>query len=299
MATKKSKTINRCLIEVSNLPLERFRVPSPKHKWKNTARQLQALLMWLARFANGDGTFNRGDMNYSPSVERQTEHFSCKRNWIYKLQDDLKALGFLNWTRKNRQESRKYIITIPDPDAPDSNPEPRSDALDSNVPDALDSVSDVSDSNPDVSAAWTPDVSAMRTPSVSSALSTALPTDLKAAAGRLAQIFGQVTGSPLPGGDGAGNQKSVAKAMEIAPGRVVKFWKRWLSQRDLTGMRFPLGVFVLELPVLIATSKGEIDIEAERNRIAKIGEEERKKFWEEFGQEKPKISAEDAEKWLG
>jgi hypothetical protein len=263
MATKTSKTINRCLIEVSNLPLERFRVPSPGRKWKHIARQLQAMLMWLARFANGDGTFNRGDMNYSPSVKRQMEHFSCKRNWIYKLHDYLKALGFLNWTRENRQEGRKYIITIPEPDAPDSNPEPRSDALDSKIPDALDSVSDVSDSNPDVSAAWTPDVFAMRTPSVSSALLTVLPS-VKELAGRLATIFGQVTGKVLQ--VGKREREIIREALTLTGSEVelARLWKVWLGQRNLQGLKYPLGKFLEELPGLIgANSSSESEYTAE------------------------------------
>ena len=46
---------NKCLIEIKRLPLDRFRIPSPGRKWKHIARQVQALLMYLATFANGDG----------------------------------------------------------------------------------------------------------------------------------------------------------------------------------------------------------------------------------------------------
>ena len=79
-----------------------------------------------------------------------------------------------------------------------------------------------------------------------------IPTiPLQKEAGGLAQIFGQVKGKPLPGGTSARNQKLVGDAMAIAPGRVMEFWKRWLDQRDLTDMKFPLSMFVNELPGLL------------------------------------------------
>jgi hypothetical protein len=164
------KVINNCLIQIRNLPLERFRVASSGRKWKNLARQLQAMLVWLAGFANGDGTFAKGDEDFSPSVKRQMKHFGYKRHWIYKLQDYLKALGFLTWTRVNRQEGRKYTITIPDVD--DS---PTSDVDDRSNPDVDDSKSEVDDRNPDVDAAWTSDVDSMRTPSAT-VLHTVIPS---------------------------------------------------------------------------------------------------------------------------
>jgi len=83
--------------------------------------------------------------------------------------------------------------------------------------------------------------------------------------------------------------------------RMNHVFKTWLSERNLTGLTFIVNKFCDEFSNALArdsSAKPEIDIEAERTRIAKIGEEERKKFWEEFGEEKPKISAEDAEKWF-
>ena len=151
---------NKCLIEIKRLPLDRFRIPSPGRKWKHIARQVQALLMYLATFANGDGTFNHGDVDYSPSVKTQAEHFGFSRRWIYTLQDNLKALGFLTWERLNRQEGRKYTITIPEvndssnSDVNDSS----SEVNDSSNSDVNDSSSEVNDSIPEVNSASHPEV---------------------------------------------------------------------------------------------------------------------------------------------
>jgi hypothetical protein len=78
------------------------------------------------------------------------------------------------------------------------------------------------------------------------------PISTKTAAGRLSEIFGQQTGKPLPGGTSKRNQELVAEAMEIAPNQVVNLWKHWISTKNLTGLNWPLGVFVSELPGLTA-----------------------------------------------
>jgi hypothetical protein len=83
------------------------------------------------------------------------------------------------------------------------------------------------------------------------------PPTMRQAAGKLAKIFGQKTKKTLTGGDGPRNQKLVAQAIEIAPpGSVMKLFEKWIDQRiatdSLEGLRFPVGVFVAELPGLIA-----------------------------------------------
>ena len=113
-------------------------------KWKNIARHLQSLLLYLATFANGDGTFNRDDQDYSPSVKTQATRLGFSRRWIYRLQDYLRSLGFLSWTRRNRQEGRKYTITIPD-----VNDSPISEVKDSDS-EVNDTTSEVNDRNPEV-----------------------------------------------------------------------------------------------------------------------------------------------------
>jgi hypothetical protein len=238
MTTQKSqKTVNKCLIEVKRLPLERFRIPSPGRKWKHIARQIQSLLVYLATFANGDGTFRHGERDYSPSVKTQAEHFGFTRRWVYKLQDYLKTLGLLSWTRLNRQEGRKYTITIPE-------------VNDSNGSEMNDSRSEVNDSIPEVNSASRSEVNSMSTTSVSSVLQTVLPT-VEGLAGRMARIYGQQMGSPPR--IGKTGREGIEKALALAGSsdEVERHWKHWVSTRDLDGLLYPIPKFLEELPGLI------------------------------------------------
>lgn len=127
---------SKCLIEIRNLPLERFRMAHDGRKWKQVARSRSLVLVYIATFADGDGNVGK----YSPGIERQTKRHGFTARWLYRLHDDLNALGFLSWKRENRQEKREYTITIPtDPDVN------YSQASDVNY-----SLSDVKYSSPDV-----------------------------------------------------------------------------------------------------------------------------------------------------
>lgn len=265
---KTQKTVNKCLIEVKKLPLERFRIPSPGRKWKHIARQVQALLMYLATFANGDGTFKQGERDYSPSMKRQMEHFGFTRQWIYKLQNYLKALGFLNWTRENRQEGRKYVITIPE-----VNDSSESEVNDS-IPEVNDSIPEVNDSIPDGNSASRSDGNSMSTTSVLPVLLTVLPT-VKELEGRMATIFGQRMGIALR--IGKPGREAIATALTLTGGNaeeLERYWKHWVETRPLTGLLYPLPKFAEELPGLIgadtSTERGytKEEIEAIRARIA-------------------------------
>ena len=58
-APKKTSPVNKCLIWVTGLPLERFRLRDDGRKWKCRARNRQSVLNLLSRFANEDGKFQR------------------------------------------------------------------------------------------------------------------------------------------------------------------------------------------------------------------------------------------------
>jgi hypothetical protein len=134
-ASAKTSVMNQCLIRVSALPLERYCLLADGRKWQSRARSRQSVLNFIARFANTDGTFTRNGINYSPSEARLMKHFGFSDTWIELLLDDLHQLGFLNWTRANRQGHREYTIIVSDSDDKDSS---KSDANYSN-PDAKDS----------------------------------------------------------------------------------------------------------------------------------------------------------------
>jgi hypothetical protein len=130
-ASAKTSVMNQCLIRVSALPLERYRLPDDGRKWTR-ARNRQSVLNFLARFANDDGTFLRRATNYSPGELRLMKHFHFSRQWVEILLDDLHQLGFLNWTRANRQAQREYTVIVSDSDGKDS---PNCDANYSNPDD--------------------------------------------------------------------------------------------------------------------------------------------------------------------
>jgi hypothetical protein len=243
------KIINGCLIQVRKLPLECSHVPGIGRKWKNIARHLQSLLLYLATFANGDGTFNRDDQDYSPSVKTQATRLGFSRRWIYRLQDYLRSLGFLSWTRRNRQEGRKYTITIPD-----VNDSPISEVKDSDS-EVNDTTSEVNDRNPEVkdrnpevnytqplkSSTSGPSDSYVKKSSLPSlpSLDTVQPT-VKAAEAILEdavkwvkRVFEDTTRKILPQAD----------ARELFAGRLPEAVKGtvedWLEKRDLTGLNNP------------------------------------------------------------
>lgn len=288
MATKTSNTINRALIEVSNLPIERFKVPGKGRKWKQLARTIQALLNWLARFANSDGTFTRtnGDgsvRDYSPGVDRQSKHFGFTREWIYKLQDYLKALGFLNWTRKNRQAGRTYTITIPDVNY----------SLDSDV---NYSSPDVNYSSPDVNSASKSDVNSRVDTSVSSVLPPVLPT--ADWVGALQKLYGQ-SGIELPSGLSANKNSEAILARVSADGwPIVEYaWKLALG-RDFNGLTKTTvaNVFLKEYPewkarAASAMAEPEIDVAAFQAQLDRWNAVEREKIMNP--KPEPTLSAED------
>jgi hypothetical protein len=126
--TRQSRLINRCLLAVRDLPLERFRLPRDGRKWRQLARARAALLEHLASFANPDGTFTRDAINYSPSTKRLTRRFAERS--FYRHASDLRELGLLTWTRFDHYHKRTYIIH---PNAPQNH---LPDSADNHPPDS-------------------------------------------------------------------------------------------------------------------------------------------------------------------
>lgn len=98
----------RCLLEVRKLPIELFIHPAHGgRQWRSHARKLWNLLCELASYANPDGTFGV----FSPSIETLVKHHSERS--VYRLLDELRDLGLLEWTRENHYVRRTYRITLP------------------------------------------------------------------------------------------------------------------------------------------------------------------------------------------
>ena len=98
----------KCTIAVRRIPLEQFRLESDGRKWNKQARDRRALLLELATYANGDGTFGK----FSPSIRTLIET-GRSRATLYRHLNDLKELRHLDWTREKHYCKREYRISLP------------------------------------------------------------------------------------------------------------------------------------------------------------------------------------------
>jgi hypothetical protein len=109
--SSQSKVFTRCLLAVRVLPLERFHLPDDsRRQWRGVAERRLSALEHLAGRANPDGTFTREDRDYSPNAEKLQERFA--RRSLYRRTNELRDLGLLSWTRRNRQLKRTYRILM-------------------------------------------------------------------------------------------------------------------------------------------------------------------------------------------
>jgi hypothetical protein len=71
--------------------------------------------MYLASFANADGTFRDAEkgIDYSPSAKTALQHFS--KHSFYRLSSELKELGVLSWDREITYGRRNYRIHFDSP----------------------------------------------------------------------------------------------------------------------------------------------------------------------------------------
>ena len=219
------------------IPLEQFKMDKDGREWKHVAGQRRTMFIELSSFSNADGT------NIFPKISTLMQRLGWSHGKVCYILDDLKEMGRVERTGRKGQRGpaiRKVIAPVSESKTQDSeNPklDPRSPKVESESPRL----------NPESPTA----IGLHTCPTDLPVRPANLPTP-KQAAGRLARIYGQAIGKGLPGGCGARNQALAEEAMRIAPGRVENFWELWLDQRDLTAMKFPLGIFVSELPGLIA-----------------------------------------------
>jgi hypothetical protein len=131
----KKKKFNRCFLEVRGLPLEHFHLNDDGRKWQQKARARKNCLCMLANRANPDGSFVRGDDNYSPTIEKLKKEERISERTFLRHCESLRKLGLLTWTRlQNHYGRRIYTIHLPAekhlPDSienhlPDSGADPR------------------------------------------------------------------------------------------------------------------------------------------------------------------------------
>jgi hypothetical protein len=97
----------RCSLDVRQLPIERFRLPTDGRKWRQAARSRYSLLGTLAGYANPDGTFENEDRtkNWSPGAKKLLRHYA--KNTFYRLSNDLRELGLLSWQREQKHYGRR------------------------------------------------------------------------------------------------------------------------------------------------------------------------------------------------
>jgi hypothetical protein len=287
-----------------------------------SAYSLSKMVAEIRHIKGVDKAVLRGMVDHYPNVWPGVETLADESGWGTScVRESIRRLEIDNWVnaigdkRGGTGNSEQYVIndrkilvahamqTLEDgiqmeclPIAADSNPMPDV-AFDSEPtvsrclnPTRGEQTQRVANSNPPP-AVGEPTIEPIKN------LQTNLPT--KRAAGALAKIFGQAKGIPLPGGDGTKNQKLVAEAMTLAPNRVVELWKHWLATRDLTGMKYPLGIFVSELPGLLGAdsssereyTKGELA--AVKAMIDRQAEIERNEIMNRMPEPERVLSAED------
>jgi hypothetical protein len=115
---RKRKLFSACLLAVRAMPIERFRLPADGRKWKQLAASRASFLESLASRANPDGTFLRGEVNYSPSEIRLARRTSPRS--VYRITDALRQLGLLTWERRNNYSRRIYTVHFREEHLPDS-----------------------------------------------------------------------------------------------------------------------------------------------------------------------------------
>lgn len=110
--TPKAKSFNQCTLEIRRLPLEVFRHPEHAgRQWQHHARRLRGLLLELSTYAGGDGSIGQ----FSPSMQTLEKYASTRS--LHRLMNNLKDLGFLDWTRYRKAKGiyspRQYTIHLP------------------------------------------------------------------------------------------------------------------------------------------------------------------------------------------
>ena len=113
-----AKNTQKCSQLVRNIPLESFRICIGRPKTMgSSSREAQRFLLYLATFANGDGTFTRQQgsqtLDYSPSEKTILGKHIKGRRSLYRLLDGLKEAGHLEWSRPDHYHRRRFRINLP------------------------------------------------------------------------------------------------------------------------------------------------------------------------------------------
>lgn len=218
------------------IPLEQFRKTTDSREWKHMAGQRRALYIEMASFTNADGT------NAYPKISTLMLRLGWSHGKVCYILDDLKELGRVERTgRKGQRGPAIRKLTSPVSESKTQNSEsPRlsvqSPRLDSESPKV----------NPESPTA----IGRLTLPTDQPNKPAHLPA--KELAGRMATIFGQGTGKVLQ--VGKRDQEIIRKALDLTGSEVelTRHWKHWLGQRNLEGLKYPLGKFLEELPGIIA-----------------------------------------------
>jgi hypothetical protein len=101
------KQILGCIRSIRSIPPSRYKLPSDKRKWRIRCVERKLLLMFIASFANGDGT------GAYPGVHTMMEAMEWSHGKVCRLLNELTELGFLETIgRVGRYGSARRIVRI-------------------------------------------------------------------------------------------------------------------------------------------------------------------------------------------
>jgi hypothetical protein len=84
-----AKSSVKCVRDIRDVGPQFYRLPTDGKKWLHVCRQRQQLALWLATFADGDGS------RITTGTKRMENALFLSRRTLFRLLDDLRALGFL------------------------------------------------------------------------------------------------------------------------------------------------------------------------------------------------------------
>jgi len=121
----------RCYNQVRDeMTPEMFRLPTDGRQSKHLCRARKFLFENIVSNANGDGTFIRNGIDYSPTITTIVKRTGYSKKTVLALLDDLNEMAFLTWTFTTMQPSPKvethylrhsYTAHLPMWDNPDEN----------------------------------------------------------------------------------------------------------------------------------------------------------------------------------
>jgi hypothetical protein len=102
-----AKSSVKCVRDIRDVGPQYYRLASDGKKWLHVCRQRQQLALWLATFADGDGS------SITTGTKRMENALFLSRRTLFRLLDDLRALGFLNGgTLTGYQGTRRRELNV-------------------------------------------------------------------------------------------------------------------------------------------------------------------------------------------